>query len=119
MYYVVNIGIKWLFVFVSVTATSITMDQSPSGLVPENTQITFTCLSDEANPTASVTWTVVGAGRSSTTDSTVDDNNYNALRRESGLTLTVDKTLHNKKVKCVVSGNTGVTAEETLKIACM
>ena len=108
-----------LYVFVSVTATSITMHQSPSGLVQENTEITFTCLTDEANPVASVTWIVDGIGRSSTANSTVDDNNYNTLRRESVLTLTADETLHNKKVKCVVSSNTGIRAEETLNIACM
>ena len=108
-----------VFVFVSVTPTSITMHQSPSGLVHENTLISFTCLTDEANPTASVTWIVDGAGRSSTTVSIVDDNNYNALRRESVLTLTADEMLHNRKVKCVVNSNTGITAEETLNIACM
>ena len=105
--------------FVSVTASSVTMQQSPSGLVHEDTDITFTCLTDEANPTASVTWTVDGAGRSSTTDYTVDDNNYNALRRESVLILTADKGLHKRKMKCVVTGNFGITAEETLNIACM
>ena len=108
-----------VFCIVSVTATSITMQQSPRGLVSKNTEITFTCLTDEANPTASVTWTVDRDGRSSTTDSTVDGNNYNALKRESGLTLTADRTLHNRKVKCVISGNTGIAAEETLNIACM
>ena len=108
-----------LLVCVSVTATSITMTQSLSGLVAEDTEITFTCLTDEANPTASVTWTVDGAGRSSTTDSTVDNNNYNALKRQSVLTLTADKPLHNRKVKCVISGNTGIAAEETVNIACM
>ena len=74
---------------------------------------------DEANPIASVMWTVDGAGRSSTTESTVDDNKYNALRRESWLTLTANRTLHNRKVKCVISGNTGITDEEALNIACM
>ena len=101
-----------------VSATSITMTQSPSGLVPKDTDITFTCLTDEANPTASVTWTVDGVSRSSSSDSSIDHNNYNALKRQSMLTLTADKTLHNKKVNCVISGNTGVSAEEMLNVAC-
>ena len=66
-----------------------------------------------------MTWTVDNAGRRSTTNSTVNDNNYNALRRESGLTLTANRMLHNRKVKCVISGNTGIADEETLNIACM
>ena len=94
------------------------MTHSPSGLVLETTEVTFICVTDEANPTASVVWTVDGVSRNSSTDSVVADNNYNALKKQSVLVLTADKTLHNKKVKCVVSENTGVTAEETLNIAC-
>ena len=94
------------------------MTQSPIGLVPENTDITFTCLTDEANPTASVTWTVDGESKKSTTDSTVDHNNYHALQRQSVLTLTATKVLHSKKVKCMISKNTGITDEETLNISC-
>ena len=96
------------------------MTQSPSGLVPEAVNITFTCLTDEANPTTSVTWTVDGVRRNSTTDTTIDDdsNNYNAMKRHSVLTLTADKTLHNKKVSCMISENIGVTAEEILNVAC-
>ena len=101
-----------------VSAISIIMTQSPSGLVPEATDITFTCLTDEANPTASVTWTVDGVSRSSSSDSTINDNNYNAFKKQSMLTLTADKTLHNKKVKCVTSGNTGISAEEKLNVVC-
>ena len=120
MYYIGYIGINYiLIVCVSVTATSIIMHQSPSGLVHEDTEITFTCLTDEANPTASVTWTVDGVDISFSSESTKDDNIYNALKRETGLTLTADKTLHNKTVKCVVSGNAGITAEETVNISCM
>ena len=104
---------------IKVTATSITMTQSPSGLVPENTEITFTCLTDEANPTASVTWTVDGYSRGSTIDFTVDDNNFNALKKQSVLILRANKTLHNKRVKCVISENIGITAEETLNVSCM
>ena len=104
---------------IKVTATSITMTQSPSGLVPANTEITFTCLTDEANPTASVIWTVDGDIRRSTIHSTVDGNHYNALKRQSVLILRGDKTLHNKKVKCVISETTGITAVETLNVACM
>ena len=66
-----------------------------------------------------MTWTVGGASRSSTTDSTVDDNEYNTLKRQSVLVLTADKTLHNKKVKCVLSDNRMITAEETLNVGCM
>ena len=65
-----------------------------------------------------MTWTVDGVKMSSSYDSTAYANNYNALKRQSTLALTADKTLHNKKVKCVISGNTGVQAEETLNVAC-
>ena len=102
-----------------VSATSINMTQLPSGLVPNDTDITFTCLTDEAIPTACVTWTVDGDSRNSSNDSIVDDDKYNALKRWSVFTLTVDQSLHNKNVKCVICGNTEVAAEETLNISCM
>ena len=104
--------------FEIVSSTSITMTHSPNGLVSEYTEITFTCLTDESNPTASVTWTVDGEIRSSTTDSTLDDGVYNALRRQSVLTLTADRGLHNSIVKCVVSENKQLVAQETLNISC-
>ena len=94
------------------------MTHSPSGLVPEYTEITFTCLTDESNPTASVTWTVDGEIRSSTTDSTLDDGIYNALRTQSVLTLTAGRGLHNSIVKCEVSENKNLVAQETLNISC-
>ena len=95
------------------------MTKLPSGLVPEDTEVMFTCLTDEANPTASVIWTVDGDSRSFSTALTEDVNTYNALRRKSVLILTADKTLHNRKVKCLVFGSTGIAAEETLDVACM
>ena len=94
------------------------MTQSPIGLVPEDTEIIFTCLTDEANPTASVIWTVGDESRSSTTDSTLDGGVYNALRTQSVLTLTADRGLHNSIVKCEVSENKNLVAQEKLNISC-
>ena len=100
-----------------VSASSVSMTQSPSGPVSENTEVTFTCVSDEAEPTADVMWSIDGNTRSSDSDST-EEGMYNALKRRSVLTVRVDRTLNNKEVECYVSGNTQATDSIMLDVRC-
>ena len=104
--------------FALVLASTITMTQSPSGPVSENTEVTFICVTDEAEPTADVVWSVDGNTRSSDSDST-EKGMYNAQKRRSVLTVRVDRTLNNKKVECHVSGKSAVKDTRTLDVTCM
>ena len=94
------------------------MTQSPSGPLSENTEVTFTCVTDEAEPTADVVWTVDGNTRSSDNDST-EDGMYNAQMRSSVLTVRVNRTQNNKKVECRVSGMPAINDTTTLNVTCM
>ena len=93
------------------------MTQSPSGSVSENTEVTFTCVTDEAEPTADVVWSVDGNTRSSDSDST-EEGLYNTQMRRSELIVRVDRTLNSKKVECNVSGNTQATDSTILNVKC-
>ena len=101
----------------SVTASRVSMAQSPSGPVSENTDVTFTCVTDEAEPTANVVWSVDGNTRSSDSDS-AEEGMYNTQKRRSVLTVRVDRTLNNKKVECYVSKNTQATDPVILDVRC-
>ena len=94
------------------------MTQSPSGPVSENTEVTFTCVTDEAEPTADVVWSVDGNTRSSDNDST-EKGMYNTQKRRSVLTVRVNRTLNNKDVECHVSGEPAVNDSKTLDVRCM
>ena len=102
---------------VSVSASAVSMTQSPSGQISENTEVTFTCVTDEAEPTADVVWSVDGNTRSSNSDST-EEGMYNTQKRRSVLTVRVDRTLNKKKVECYVSGNTEATDSFELDVRC-
>ena len=100
-----------------VSASRVSMTQSPSGPVSENTEVTLTCVTDEAEPTADVVWSVDGNTRSSDSDSTVEGM-YNTQKRRSVLTVRVDRTLKKKKVECHVIGNTEATDSVILDVRC-
>ena len=94
------------------------MTQSPSGPVLENTEVTFTCVTDEAEPTADVVWSVDGNPRSSDSDTT-EGGMYNTQKRRSVLTVRVDRKLNNKKVECHVSVKSAVKDTGTLDVICV
>ena len=94
------------------------MTQSPSGPVSENTEMTFTCVTDEAEPTADVVWSVDGNTRSSDSDST-EEGMYNTQKRRSVLTVRVNRSLNKKKVECYVSGKSAIKDTKTLDVRCM
>ena len=106
-----------MFLFPPVSASTISMTQSPSGLVSQNTSLTFTCVTDEAEPTADVVWSVDGNTRSSDSDST-EEGMYNTKKRKSVLTIKVDRTLNNHKVECYVHGKSAVRDSATLGVTC-
>ena len=101
----------------AVLASTITMTQSPSGPVSENTEVTFICVTDEAEPPADVVWSVDGNTRSSDSDST-EEGMYNTQNRRSVLTVRVDRTLNSKKVQCHVSGKSAVRYVKTVDVRC-
>ena len=105
------------FLFPSVSASTITMTQSPSGPLPENTDVIFTCVTDEAEPTADVVWSVDGNTRTSATDFT-EEGMYNTQKKRSVLAINVVRTLNNKKVECNVSGKLAVRDTITLDVTC-
>ena len=106
-----------MFVFPPVSASTMTMAQSPSGPVSENTEVTFTCVTDEAEPTADVVWSVDGNARSSDSDTT-EKGMYNTQKRRSVLIVRVDRTLNNKMVECYVNGKSAVRYSSTLGVTC-
>ena len=106
-----------LFALLLVSASDIFMTQSPSGPVSENTEMIFTCVTDEAEPTANVVWSIGGNTRSSDSDST-EEGMYNTQKRRSALTVRVDRTLNNKKVECHVGGKSTVRDTKTLDVRC-
>ena len=93
------------------------MTQSPSGPVPENTDVIFTCVTDEAEPMADVVWRVDGNTRSSATASSLEGI-YKTQKKRSVLAINVVRTLNNKKVECYVSGKSAVTDSITLDVTC-
>ena len=92
-----------------------TMTQSPDGLVPEGKEVTFTCLTDESNPTASVTWTLNGSPISSTNDEIIPGD-YKAFRRQSVLKVTSSIAFNNSRVRCVVNQNIQIGVEKTITV---
>ena len=106
-----------MFIFLLVSASNISMTQSPSGPVSEDAEVTFTCVTDEAEPTADVVWNVDGNTRSSDRVST-EQGMYNAQKRRSVLTVTMDKALNNKEVECYVRGKSAVRDTKTLDVRC-
>ena len=106
-----------MFIFLLVSASDISMTQSPSGPVSENTEVTFTCVTDEAEPTADVVWSVDGNTRSSDSDST-EEGMYNTQKKRSVLTVRVDRTLNNKEVECYLSGSSAVRDTKKLDVRC-
>jgi hypothetical protein len=88
------------FVFNSqVLATVVTLTASHTGLVAENVNVTQTCITDEGNPTPSVTWKKDGGVIAETSGSDINGN-YNAKKRESSLTIRTSKTLNGMKYQC-------------------
>ena len=93
------------------------MTQSPSGPVSENTEVAFTCATDEAEPTADVVWNVAGRIQRSYSDSTVEGM-YNAQKKTSVLKVTVGRTLNRNMVECYISGKSSVRDTKILAVRC-
>ena len=93
------------------------MTKYPPDSVTENTEVTFTCVTDESEPTADVVWSVDGNTRNSDSDST-EEGMYNTQKRISVLTVRVDRTLHNKEVECHVSGKSAVRETAMVDVMC-
>ena len=94
------------------------MSQSPTGAVPENTFVTFTCVTDEASPTADVVWTVSGSDSISQSRNSIMYGLYRAQKRRSVLRVRVNRALNGQRVECHVSGKVKVTDRVTLDVRC-
>ena len=87
------------------------------GQISEFTDVTFTCLAEEANPTAELIWTVDGnvvnpsrvyayGGR------------FGGYKRGSDLTLTANRTFNKKEVQCALADNNDIKKEIMLFVTC-
>ena len=93
------------------------MTQSVSGLVSQNTEVTFICVTDEAEPTANVVWKVGGEPISFTGESS-EQGMYNTQKRRSVLSVTMDRSLNSQTLDCYVTTDTGVRDEVKLDVMC-
>ena len=99
------------------------MTTNPSGLVNDGETATIVCETDEANPTADVTWSV-DRGELDGVSETVTDmditGSYNANRRRSTLLIVAGKQHHNKVYKCSIKTGDTIISERayTLTVKC-
>ena len=93
------------------------MTQSPPDPVSENTEVTFTCATDEAEPTSDVVWNLAGSTKSSASDST-EEGMYNAHKKRSVLILRVNRTLNMQEVECYINGTSTVNNITMLDVRC-
>ena len=106
------------FTFFTVFSTYVTLSSSPPGSVSENVDITLTCTTDEANPSAEVVWSrdgveVIPAFGDVTTESGL----YNTQRRVSKLSVRTNKTLNGAVYNCTVAG-TDLSRDYLVDITC-
>ena len=92
--------ISCLYFYLLVNATTISLIQSPSGQVDENTEITLTCVTDESQPDASIVWFVGGESIEARTEYK-ETGMYEANVTRSELILPVNRTLNGKNITCV------------------
>ena len=102
-----------------VSATIIRMITYPSGLVSIGDTIDITCETDEANPTASITW-IRGRDLTETISSSEVQGNYRSNKKRVTLSIQVAKEHHNKQYKCQLkNGETVISEQEyTLQVKC-
>ena len=100
----------------AVYASTLSLTPSLLGGISENTQVTLTCSTDEANPTAVVIWTKDNLPVSAS-DFNTESGQYSTQKRVSNLTVTATKTLNGAVYKCELEG-TNLGEEYTMKVHC-
>ena len=101
----------------TVAATHIALKSVPSSaVVDENTEVTLTCTTDEANPTAHIVWKVGNDVITTSVTSTVNGEQH-TQKRVSVLKLKATRSLHSVVFKCIVDG-TNVQDEYTMEVQC-
>ena len=87
------------------------------GQISEFTDVTFTCLAEEANPTAELIWTVDG---NVVNPSRVYayGGQFAGYKRGSDLTLTVNRTFNKKEVQCALADNEFISNKTLLDVTC-
>ena len=80
--------------------------------------MTFTCMTDEAEPTADVAWNI-GAEMGKFGSFAEMEGMYNTQKRISEYILTVDKTYNNMAIECYDRGKPSVDYTTTLDVRCM
>jgi hypothetical protein len=86
-------------------------------LVVEYTSFTLTCLTDEGNPTPSVSWSVNGKPISTGITNKNISGYYNAMKIKSTFTAAAVRAQHNDEYKCTVFG-TNISTEYILHVNC-
>ena len=88
-----------------VSATSLSLETSTSGIVSEDTNVVLTCTTSESNPTAVVLWTRDGTTISAdVSDINAESGNYDALKTISTLRVTATRELNGVVYRCAVQG---------------
>ena len=92
------------------------MESVPSGTVQNNSEVTLTCTTDEANPTANIVWKREGQTVTASDVRTVNGE-HNAQKRISVLTMTATRSLNLVVFQCSVDG-TAIQKQYTLGVEC-
>ena len=92
------------------------MSISPDGPVSEDTQVTLTCTTDEANPTAVVQWTKNGASISATSVTTASGQ-YQTRKTISTLKVRAQRALNGAVYRCSVKG-TNLSEQHPINVRC-
>ena len=94
-----------------VSATVIEMISHPSGLVNIGDTAEITCETDEANPTASITWIRQYDATESISSGDVPGS-YNSNKERDTLSIQVVKEHHNGQYKCQLKNGGSVISEK-------
>ena len=100
-----------------VAATTVKMIQYPPGVLPENSEVTFTCLTDEGKPPPSVVWTLDGTKVNYSTDDIIDAS-FHSYIIESNLTITVNESFDGQEVVCSVDSQQTALYTTVLNVSC-
>ena len=102
-----------------VPATSIEFTPLGTDLIPDQTVLNISCITDESNPMAEVLWSVNGYSLTTDINANPIPGNYEAFRTQSVLTITADRSLNGAEYTCVLGGRGSINDNSILTVGCM